>query len=108
MALNSFWTQPPTEQRPPKLRRWQLLVLDALEFYEHTPGGATVPMLVDYIHPRLSWIERKLSPCYAKAYVTVYALVDAGWIEEARGEAVGEHGGVRYSYRIVRVPNGQR
>ena len=105
MALNTFWVQPPEPTKP--LRRWQLLVMDALEFYEHTPGGATAVMVEAYVRPRLGWFGRRFG-CVAQVYAVMYAMVDLGWIEAARGEAVGEHGGVRYTYRVVRVPNGQQ
>lgn len=93
--------------RPP--RRWQLLVLDALSFYEKTPGGATAAMVAAYIRPRLGWWGRTFG-CQAKVYAVMYGMVDLGWLEHLRGEPVGTHGGVRYTYRVARVlkvPNGQ-
>lgn len=95
-----------TPLRGVQLRRWHLLVMDALSFYEKTPGGATAPMIEAYIRPRLGWWGRYFG-CQAKVYAVLYAMVDIGWIVPQRGEPVGDHGGVRYTYRVVKVPNGQ-
>jgi len=103
VALNTFWTrpsEPPTFSRP---RRWQLLVMDALDFYKHRPGGVTAAMVEAYVRPRLGWFGRTFG-CQPKVYAVIYSLVDRGWIDAARGEAVGEHGGYRYTYRISKTP----
>lgn len=91
---------PPIYQRP--LRRWELLVLDALAFYEKRPGGATAPMIADYIRPRLGWFGRRFG-CQPKVYAVLYALVDRGWLEDERIDQGPVKPG-RYVYRVKRHP----
>lgn len=95
MTLHIYRSDKNAPKRP--LRRWDLLIMDALFFYEHTPGGATAQMVAQYISPRLGWWERwwVVGTVYAK----LYAMVDRGWVEDYQVEPIPSSR-QRYRYRV--------
>lgn len=84
------------------LRRWELLVLDAL--YIMSDGGTkdvSGITIASFVYARLNWWDRWTGG-RGYIYVVLHKLVAAGILEDYPGVKT-EHG-QEYNYRVKQVP----